>query len=712
MLLKQAYGSLLWTVMHFGLTPEYRAGFDALRSGAKVAKSLTERWEKLIEVVEAGMCLPFVGAGISGRSWDPGDLQFQPSVWHLITLMVRGLSREEAAQLADRGLILDLGDLAKVEQLAREDFSGFAKLMRDGRYVDAVEALRGSKLPGASDAIRKLDFSRIAEVCMWILGDDRLLRTLRAECFTRLLTLPAHRYLARLQREGWVDEIITTNWDTCLERAYRGTFQFERSSTRFFPAVIRSDHEYQGSNEWGSPDSHERSDEPLARLFKINGCAAELVEHGLTSGQRFEAGATGVVAHDGSMTMRISGDVSEVRRRPSLLLTDTQLAQMREDWKRELLRDRLRSKRLLTSGFGADEAQVRYTVTEIVSRLADPERGPFVQEFLEHPTFPQHQLLGAGAGVGLGDLHDRFFGGRDNPVVGEDTTTKLPADTFWRRVYQAAMWRRVDRALQDARSPLRRTIDSETGHTSGGPVVDELRRWLGRPKDQDAAPVSRLFGRRAGLWEELPCPQANRPEPRWPSGAHVDLDHSLLLMALVRAARRGPTFPEHTRVGLPDGGGYRQAEHYRPFRQDQVAIGYAILACCAAWPEAGVTATEFAPAFVQGLVPHEGGLALLWEPRDTRATPVGVDLDNLPSGRVGARMWTLGPVTHDRPLWVRVRRGRPGDSNAPDQGRLRVVVCRPESPAVTLARRLGVPVPAPARRPDLRRARLREVTLG
>ncbi|HMV66304.1 MAG TPA: SIR2 family protein [Myxococcota bacterium] len=517
-----------------------------------MTKELAQRWEDLIRSIEAGRCVPFVGAGISLSSWDPDDEGFKPTVQHLIQVMYDAIrdDRERRRTL-------------RVRRLSHE--------------LDRVPPKHRGRF-----------FSRVAELAMWTLGEPALMDLLPLPSLARMITLPAHRYLARLQREGWLDEVMTTNWDTCLERAYRGTFRFQRAQESV-PVVVRSGEEYQRAYRQGSADGHARSGEPVTRLFKLNGCAEQVRQR---------------------PTEQVHQRPSrEAMNRPTLLLTDTQLAAMREDWKRELFRDRLRSRRLITSGFGADEPQVRYTVLEIVHSMTGPD-GPFVQEFHEHPTFPQHQLLGAGhpdrRDVFPGAIDDRFFGGADGPTLGSGEVTELPADLFWRRVYQAAMWRRVSRALANPNGPLRRTLDHDHGvRGSGGPIVEGLRDWLGRPSHATGTvTVSDLCGQQAFLWDEISEPQTIKREEFSVGAARLQFDHSLLIMALVRAAQGlQPEYPNHTHVQLTHDRSYHQAEYYRPFHQDELAIGYALLACYIAWRVHGPDTTHLATWLTRGLLP-------------------------------------------------------------------------------------------------------------
>ncbi|RJX19212.1 MAG: hypothetical protein C4570_05535 [Ammonifex sp.] len=48
---------------------------------------------------------------------------------------------------------------------------------------------------------------------------------LKIKEFANLRPRSAHRYIAFLAREEFIDEVITTNYDTCIERAYKETFE-------------------------------------------------------------------------------------------------------------------------------------------------------------------------------------------------------------------------------------------------------------------------------------------------------------------------------------------------------------------------------------------------------------------------------------------------------------------------------------------------------
>ena len=211
---------------------------------------------------------------------------------------------------------------------------------------------------------------RLAEVCTW-LGDPRsVCNALRIERFATLVPRPAHRYIAYLVREGLIDEIVTTNWDTCIEQAL---------TCSFGPRVaLRIDGESDGSpfhrirrvdeyRRWGAFRRRGRGRRrPVLRLYKINGCAAAYERDAAAEADR-------------------------------IALTERQLQGFRDNhWAADLFRDRARSHRLLFSGFGNAEPQIRHAVMALVQEFSAfpdaarvPRHAPFVHVYGESPTFHQ-----------------------------------------------------------------------------------------------------------------------------------------------------------------------------------------------------------------------------------------------------------------------------------------------------------------------------------
>ena len=352
---------------------------------------------------------------------------------------------------------------------------------------------------------------RLAEVCTWLSDPRTVCTALRIECFTTLVPRAAHRYIAYLVREGLIDEIVTTNWDTCIERALTCSFG-PRLAARLDrhgggdDAPFHVIREVDEHRRWGALRRRGRR-RPVLRLYKINGCAAAYASDGAAEAER-------------------------------IALTERQLQGFRDNhWAEDLFRDRARSHRLLFSGFGSDEPQIRHAVLALAPELSaasrhGSRRAPFVHVYEESPTFCQYQLLRAyyrdpGA-LGASDLrvglkqvvtavHAEHFPDPGLASVQCSTSPKpcrrprsgLDADRFWFGVYLAAVYGLVERYCEQ---PF--PFHAWLAQCDAAPAREatRLRRWLypapGRGKA--IACLEGTFGRLPALFrptapETTPC---------------------------------------------------------------------------------------------------------------------------------------------------------------------------------------------------------------
>lgn len=504
-------------------------------------------WKALAAEAMHGGLVPFLGAGVSSRSTQPERPEFRPTVTWL---------EERIWSVLD-------------DQLRKEVDEEFGAL---------VQASSGS-------------LDRLAEVAGWLKGQVAVVEAVELKLFTELLTSPGHRYVARMAREGWIKEVITTNYDDCLERAYRATFRYARprpgeGAERPCPSVI-VDGEDQRS--WGAPrsaDGERREHETTLRVYKINGCASRWV-------RKQQVG---------------SADEAEARL---ILLADPQLASPNTPWKADLLRDRMRSRTLVYSGFGAEEGQIRYTHLAVegeraVRRGAAPRvaHGPIVHVFDSLATFPQLQLLAQVAGPGgtprpdtgrlITGSHDWDCAERDK-VCWECEQHKLSSDTFWRVAYRKAMVCAVRAHLESPRSAFRQWL-ARLGYRHGGPwVFSRMLRWLEQ------------IDRREVDWNPF-----DEVDDRTCTGSPV-LGAGVRVQTLLARARGDLLDP---RFGLRETHENTYCEPYRPFQQDAEALCKVLLVVCLgqmsrARPESSV-GTRAPPLSVDdalGVVPlwHRGG---------------------------------------------------------------------------------------------------------
>ena len=385
-------------------------------SSLEAQKQVDEYFDELRSRLLDGTVVPFLGAGISYACKSPETPTFDPTTKSLRESLARWLwTRCETSS-----------DTAK----------------RAGRLL-AVPDLHCSQ---GEDAFinrcndNNVSLGELAEVCTWLSNPRTVCDVLKIKCFTELAPRPAHRYIAYLVREGLIDQVITTNWDTCLEQALQCSFETRlatplhgggASEASTFHVISRIE-EYQ---RWGAYRRVGRGRRrPVLRLYKINGCAAAYQDAPAAEAER-------------------------------IALTERQLQGFRDNhWAADLFRDRARSHRLLFSGFGSAEPQIRHAVMVLAGEFrSGPSevdgRAPFVQVHEESPTFHQYQLLRAyyrekkrgpnhlrvGLKQVMTGIHaDRF----PDPKLPCRTHTgscrapqddRLDADRFWFGVYLAAM---------------------------------------------------------------------------------------------------------------------------------------------------------------------------------------------------------------------------------------------------------------------------------
>ncbi len=389
-----------------------------------------ERLDRLLDRLERGGVIPLLGAGISRTAAAPAG--FEPS----------------------------LNGMKRSLKTALEDY--FAKSPADENN-DIRSFLQDSGSKSSDDSFSldsEIDFDRLAEAYSWLFSHVELCTTLEIHKFSGLEPTNAHRYLALLVREGVISEVLTTNYDCCVEKALDYTFPYHLRENRHGGKhyhVIRSLEEYRssGGKRW-SDDCDQRR--PLLRLYKLNGCAEKF----------------GAEPNDPTIA-------------ETILLTEKQLQSHNDSpWKQDLIRDRCRSNNLLLSGFGSEEPQVQHLLVQLLDEFATQNNtsistaeetlslpnAPFVAAYSDEPTFRHQQIMEAylsahsnGGKISSTDrTHTNIFKGSDCTVLAEPTNKniqqtrsdrdqdqnhdkdkdkdhKLSADLFWERVFQGTFKR-------------------------------------------------------------------------------------------------------------------------------------------------------------------------------------------------------------------------------------------------------------------------------
>lgn len=527
--------------------------------------------DALAQDAQVGSLVPFLGAGVSLTARLPGDNSFQPSVEWISRQVWNGLDHSKL------------------------DGSGLVDAVVSGLHPEPFQAT-------------KLD--QLAEVAAWNDGRAAVVESVGMGVFTELVPTTAHRTIARMAREGWVSEVITTNYDTCLEKAYQGTFRHQRRSAEGerCPAVITTDGEYRRLGRPDHLDGRGADGPPVLRLYKINGCAQAWV--------------------NAAKAWRSDPTSCELRSQLSaccdrILLSDPQLAALDSPWKLDLLRDRMRSRRLVYSGFGGQEGQIRYTHLAVdgEGRESQPNatavyHGPVVHVFEPEPNFFQLQLLAQTRRRpdtrGLVTPRCNWAG---HPS--QDPPSRLTADDFWRDLYRYAITRAVQLHLEHAGGAFRSAL-GRVGRPIGVAAVEPLLDWLIKECRANATP-----------WR--PFDEVNVP---------LNQGRRSLCLHAILAAARGYAVPDPNRDP--------PSEFYRPFADDPVAL-CTLLSLMARWPDPSDIDRSLAcdhalmPVWYRGcawralLVDSDQVRQSRWRLRDIREADlptIAVDLGQRPSRTV------------------------------------------------------------------------------
>jgi len=298
-----------------------------------------------------------------------------------------------------------------------------------------------------------ISFDKVCELWEWSCSESHLDETCR-RCeliydilkipeFTKLEPTDAHYYISFLAREGFIDEIITTNYDTCMEEAYCNTFGLKYPLMENNSPALVIDNLSEYRDKAGRRFTGGQKPQHCLKIYKINGCA-------------------------GKLPTKQEHDQNERCKCKDILLTERDLQDWRNrGWARDLFRDRMRSRTLLFSGFGSEEPQVRFTAMQVCEEFALQKQeniqsdtnnkdevwakpnAPFIAVYGNELTFSQTQIMYAYAHSfnvlssakdlninSFLDLDLEFFDSK-----GSSGQQKLKADLFWRRLFQAAFWR-------------------------------------------------------------------------------------------------------------------------------------------------------------------------------------------------------------------------------------------------------------------------------
>lgn len=384
--------------------------------------------------------------------------------------------------------------------------------------TDTLRAKIDQAFPGISGGgplatgREKGEFARLAEILYWQTGNAiELCETLGIPDWVDGAPTRAHRYLALLTCEGLITEVVTTNWDCCLEAAWRQARGLDDDAWRAIACA----------EDLG--DHHQVNGVPRLRLYKINGCAARLKA-------RWEAAKK---------------DEEKAAAAEEIMVTDRQLQQFgKRRWAGDLVKVLLRERQIILSGFGSNEPQIWHVIQDILEEFSlgdgsktksDPDsRSLWVCEYCSELKFHILQAL-----VGENHRHDKewnefpsVFSGDDCRFFNRPGCAHLDAGDFWQKVWHNA----VREGLKDSKGPVAQCFV--------GQVIGRRYR-SGRAEDDQ------LFG----LWKEVvetaftpaaPVPDFLTEPNGWSSGSSASPDKNApcapKLLCVAEASGMAPVY--------------------------------------------------------------------------------------------------------------------------------------------------------------------------
>ncbi|NCC60348.1 MAG: hypothetical protein EOM12_05290 [Verrucomicrobiae bacterium] len=262
--------------------------------------------------------------------------------------------------------------------------------------------------------------------------------------FIHLEPTQAHQIIALLVREGLLPQIITTNYDTALEKAICKSFgdngdNCSECRHNECKSVVHDQKtcSHQKPGKQGSGDR--------LHLYKINGCAQALVDDN-------------------------NKPENERTYHQKILLTMRQLQAWRERrWAKDTFRVVLRSNTILFSGFGSDEPQVLHTVHQVLDEYSSfidgsynlgdnlcdlPPNTPVIHSLESEPSYCHRQIannfIQSVAGQYNSEAADKLILRRNSDGIPKNSDNKLTADDFWLLIFQETQHRLVSEIIAKA----------------------------------------------------------------------------------------------------------------------------------------------------------------------------------------------------------------------------------------------------------------------
>jgi SIR2-like domain len=436
-----------------------------------------KRWDHLVSACLNGHLMPFLGAGMS-----------------------------YGAQLVGSDLpkLYNTGAMPPTQTLTKNMLSAIGKDPLLGRASDWSRAeekrIRAQPHLSFADAAQ-LFIDLHPEGAVGLYANEG---PLDIRLFTSLTPTSAHRNITWLVREGLFSEVISTNYDCALEKAYAESFgESFRPETddlagsnrsKFFAAVDNReayrDHANKGHDlRWNDIPT------TVLRLYKINGCSAAYHQ---------------------------APNKKEAR---TLVITERHLQSFDlRKWAEDLFRDRFRCRTMVFSGFGAEEPQIRFTALRVMEEF-DSSTDKITSDS-PHCFLQEYNLALSASQLQIAKASIRPPATPPNPY--QAVFSNVDTKKFWSDLYKSVLPELITRRLE-------RSI---------------VFAWL-REHDDRRRPVSRAIAhslRQKLFFQEL----HTRKVSPW-LGGFLTGDETLLLMQLAwRVRQSGRTAP------LPPTGYYEE----------------------------------------------------------------------------------------------------------------------------------------------------------
>jgi len=318
-------------------------------------------------------------------------------------------------------------------------------LGKNPHYTENMKSTLLKEMGIASGEENKKSLSGLCQEYFWDNKQDYkiLVEKLKIEQFCKLKPTKAHYYIAFLVREGLISEIITTNYDCCMEKAYLiildSGYDLQKTNKPDSP-VFRIFDNKTFSKYASKKYFNDLNDSYCLKVYKINGCS-----------------------------YAVSNDDADY---DTILLTKTQLQNWRKrQWAADFFRYKLRSTSLFFSGFGSDEPQVIHTIQTVfeenddISNNAQRDQNnndifnlpnsPIISVFKNKPSFVHNYIAKQFCihnGIDIKEA-DKLIINKETLDEETDENKTFPADELWERIYKGILKRLIKKALMYASKP-------------------------------------------------------------------------------------------------------------------------------------------------------------------------------------------------------------------------------------------------------------------